>query len=311
MSNLFLHKDFTPLLEKIYHMPCRHVSFDTENGQYTVPLFVKQNTLVVGVLFEKTSFAKASEADIPELITALIDYAEAYGFHELRIFTEYQIENLSNQIPNKVNMVLDLPEQKETLWKAFKPIVRNRVRRPQKEGFHYTIANNKTLVKQFHQVYLEAMHNLGSLCLPLNFFEELAESFNDSTAIYVGYLKDKPVCAAFMVDCENEIFMPWAGSLREYNKFGINMAMYWNMIEWAIDNKSARFNFGRSTRYGGTYTIKKKWLTREQQLYQYHIPIHQESALKGTLFSYINKVIQRSPAVVMQFLSKLFLRRFY
>ena len=311
MNNLFLHKRFTQLLEKTYHMPCHHILLETKNGEYEVPTFVKKNKLVVGILFEKTSFSKSSKADMPELVSALINYAESQGFNEVRLFTEYPVANLSNTIPHKVNMVLDLPEQKETLWKAFKPIVRNRVRRPEKEGFHYIIANNKELVKQFHGVYLQAMHNLGSLCLPLDFFENLANNFSDEVAIYVGYLKDKPVCAAVMTDSENEIFMPWAGSLREYNRFGINMAMYWHMIEWAIDKKRARFNFGRSTRGGGTYTIKKKWLTHEQQLYQYHIPIHQESASKAKLFSYINKIIQQSPVFVMQLLSQFFLKRFY
>jgi len=127
----------------------------------------------------------------------------------------------------------------------------------------------------------------------------------------VQALQDEPVCAAFITVLDDEVFIPWAGSLFEYRRFGINMAMYWDMIAMAIDDKKRYFNFGRSTRNCGTYKFKKQWGAVEEQLYQYEITLPDMKHGESRVMQLAQQVIEKSPPVVMQVLSKLFLHRFY
>ena len=53
--------------------------------------------------------------------------------------------------------------------------------------------------------------------------------------------------------------VPSASSLREFNSSNANMLLYWNLLTRAIERGQREFDFGRSTRDGGTYKFKAQW----------------------------------------------------
>jgi len=55
------------------------------------------------------------------------------------------------------------------------------------------------------------------------------------------------------------VSIPWASSLRRYNRWNPNMLLYWSFLKFAADNSHEIFNFGRSSPDEGTFHFKKQW----------------------------------------------------
>ena len=172
-----------------------------------------------------------------------------------------QTEKLDSNWPfrsNKVNMLLSLPGQAETLMKGFKSKLRNQIRRPEKEGctFHW---GQVELLPEFYSVFAENMRDLGTPVYPRRFFKTILEKFSGQSNIAVVRLRQKPVAAAFLVHYQNKMEIPWASSLRSFNPVSPNMMLYWGVLERAIAMEMIQFDFGRSSVGSGTYQFKEQW----------------------------------------------------
>jgi hypothetical protein len=310
-NNIYRQDGFSTALDAIYQTSHKNIPITLDGKQHSLPIFEKNKELLVGILFEKTGLSTYMEDNLNTVMPQIVSYAEENDFKNLRVFSRQEMIGLSNHAPGKVNMILPLPKDADVIWKGIKGTMRNRVRRPKREGYHHTIRHHVDDLEIFYAIYCQSIHNLGSLTLPFSFFKDIFSRFKDDTYIQVGYLNEKPVCTAFLTDCGDEMFMPWAGSITEYNRFGVNMAMYWNMIEWSIEQGKSALNLGRSTRGEGTYRFKKQWLAEARSLYMYNIPIYQESEIKTKIYSHISSSIKKSPEFVMDCASKLFVKRFY
>jgi hypothetical protein len=62
------------------------------------------------------------------------------------------------------------------------------------------------------------------------------------------------------------VSIPWASSLRRFNRLNPNMLLYWNFLAFAADNGFTRFDFGRSTPGEGTWRFKQQWGARPEPL---------------------------------------------
>jgi hypothetical protein len=60
---------------------------------------------------------------------------------------------------------------------------------------------------------------------------------------------------------------PWASSLRKFRHLSPNMLLYWAMLEAAIAAGASSFDFGRSSRGGGTHQFKLQWGATEQAMH--------------------------------------------
>ena len=60
--------------------------------------------------------------------------------------------------------------------------------------------------------------------------------------------------------------IPWASTVRDFNKISINMLLYWEVLKFAIESGRKVFDFGRSTVDSGTYRFKKQWGAEPVQL---------------------------------------------
>ncbi len=57
--------------------------------------------------------------------------------------------------------------------------------------------------------------------------------------------------------------VPSASSLREFNSTSANMLLYWTLLSRAIERGQSVFDFGRSSKGGGTYRFKAQWGAKE------------------------------------------------
>ncbi len=170
-------------------------------------------------------------------------------------------------LSRKVRMLLTMPGSSKALWKGFKSKLRSQVRRPQKEGLEARLGGLE-LLDDFYHVFSLNMHVLGSPVHARNWFDVLLYNFRTAAKVCVVYLKTgKPVAAGIVLTLNKKVCIPWASSIRTYNRLAPNMLLYWTFLSWAADNGYKEFDFGRSTPGEGTYRFKKQWEAIPQKLY--------------------------------------------
>jgi hypothetical protein len=84
-------------------------------------------------------------------------------------------------------------------------------------------------------------------------------SFRDESEIAVAKVAGKVAAAGLLLHGEEFSEVPWASSDRNFNRIGINMFMYSELLRRSIEIGAKAFDFGRSTVNAGTYKFKKQW----------------------------------------------------
>lgn len=170
---------------------------------------------------------------------------------------------------DKVSMVLALPRDAALLWKALPSKVRAQIKRPQREGV--TLASGaEELLPDFYTVFATNMRDLGTPVYAPEFFRCILRTFPDSTCLFVARHRGQPVAAGLVVGSGDMLEIPWASSLRRVNNLGVNMFLYWSVLEYACTRNYAGFDFGRSTPDSSTYRFKKQWGAEPLQLYWHY-----------------------------------------
>ncbi|MGH8309814.1 MAG: FemAB family XrtA/PEP-CTERM system-associated protein, partial [Steroidobacteraceae bacterium] len=170
---------------------------------------------------------------------------------------------------DKVAMLLRLPETPEQLWRGLTSKLRAQIKRPLREGAT-CVFGRAELLDEFYGVFAENMRDLGTPVYAKRLFQTMLATFPESTAIAVVRLKGRPVAAAFTLRHRDTMEVPWASSLRRANGLGVNVHLYWNLLERAVAEGLTVFDFGRSTRDSGAFRFKRQWGAEPEQLYWHY-----------------------------------------
>ncbi len=210
-----------------------------------------------------------------DLFNPLGDYLQEFrkeldaAHVELRMETQLHTTNLQVKT-HKVTYYLDLPADDEELWKSFKAKLRSQVRRPLKENM-FTRTGGLELVNDFYKVFAHNMRDLGTPVYSKLFFKNILRNFPDQAFVVVVYSNDDiPVAASFLIRHGDIMEIPWASSIRAYNRFSPNMLLYWESFRLAIEKGCRRFDFGRCTPGSGTCKFKRQWGAQEVPLFWYY-----------------------------------------
>lgn len=176
---------------------------------------------------------------------------------ELRHVVEVPIEGLEN---NKVKVlpVLKLPVSIDELWRGFDNKLRNLIRKSQRAGLT-TVWGHRELVRPFYEVYARNMRDLGTPVVSMNFFENLAEEFDQQLEIVVLYKNSLPISGAVGLYYRQTFEVPWASSRHDFLSLAPNNLLYWEILTRCIKLGLAFFSFGRSTPNSGAYIFKDQW----------------------------------------------------
>jgi FemAB-related protein (PEP-CTERM system-associated) len=187
----------------------------------------------------------------------------------------------------KVRMLLELPDSSEDLWQSFKSKLRSQINKAEKNGLTFAWGNRE-MVDDFYQVFSRNMHDLGSPVHSKRWIEQIVDGFGENARIGMVFHKDRPVGCGIILHTRATISLPWASTLREYNRLAPNMMLYWNLLRFAADGTFKTFDFGRSTPDEGTYQFKKQWGAAPVPLFWY-----QANLTSGSRKSDNNRSIKR------------------
>lgn len=159
----------------------------------------------------------------------------------------------------KVSMLLDLPESSEILLSSFKSKLRSQIKKAEKNQLQYDIGRETHHIDDFYQVFTSNMRDLGSPTHSKLWFNEIAKNYQENMILSVVRHKDQPVGAGLVLFNGSSVAIPWASTIREFNKLAPNMMLYWSLLKFASDQQYKKFDFGRSTYGEGTYKFKQQW----------------------------------------------------
>jgi serine/alanine adding enzyme len=208
-------------------------------------------------------------ADSPQAETALIGGAErcarALGVSHVELrHRDRQLADWPAR-DDKVSMSLELPATEDALFKSFDSKLRAQIRRPQKAGATCR-AGGAELLADFYAVFARNMRDLGTPVYSRRLFAEILAAFPQEARLFVVDLHGKPVAAGCTLIHRGTMEIPWASSLREANRDGVNMLLYWSVLRHAVETGCRIFDFGRSSKDSGTYRFKEQWGAEPQQL---------------------------------------------
>ncbi|MEM7610326.1 MAG: FemAB family XrtA/PEP-CTERM system-associated protein [Pseudomonadota bacterium] len=212
---------------------------------------------------------------------------------------------------DKVAMVLELPESIDALGKAIGSKRRSQVRRPLREDPEIRVGGGE-LVPLFYQVFARNMRDLGTPVYCQSFFTAICEMFPNDTKIVAITIAGQPAAAAFLIGHRGQLEIPWASTVRDYNRISINMLLYWEVLRFAIEAGYQHFDFGRSTVDAGTYRFKKQWGAEPRPLY-WHYWLRDGGELpqlnpRNTKYQLAIKAWQKLPLPVANFLGPRIVR---
>jgi serine/alanine adding enzyme len=201
----------------------------------------------------------------------------------------------------KASMRINLPASPDLLWDSFGSKLRSQIRRPLKEGM-YAKFGGKEELGGFYKVFSKNMRDVGTPVYDRDFFVNILEEYPETRICTVYNKEGQPVASGFLVGYRHILEIPWASSLREYNRYGPNMFLYWNALKFACENKYSVFDFGRSTIGEGTFRFKEQWGARPVQLY-WHYWMRSGGALpdlnpKNRKYQAAIKIWQKLPVAV-------------
>src|SRR5690606_17395919 len=119
------------------------------------------------------------------------------------------------------------------------------------------------------------MRDLGTPVYGRKLFEAILGLWSEAELL-VARLDGKPVGGAFLIRHRDTMEIPWASTVREVNRLGVNMLMYWHALTHAIELGCRFFDFGRSSKDSGTYRFKRQWGAVPAQHY-WHVWLPQGS----------------------------------
>jgi FemAB-related protein (PEP-CTERM system-associated) len=169
----------------------------------------------------------------------------------------------------KVSMRLELPDTPAALWDSFPAKLRSQVRRPAKEGMYATVGRAEEL-EGFYAVFADTMRNLGTPVYSQRFFENILRDYPASWICMIKTAGHEPVAGGFLIGFKDVLEIPWASSLRRFNRASPNMLLYSTALSFACEEGYRRFDFGRSSIGGSTYRFKEQWGAKPVQLFWHY-----------------------------------------
>jgi predicted N-acyltransferase len=110
------------------------------------------------------------------------------------------------------------------------------------------------------------MRDLGSPTHSSAWFKAISRYYADNCIISIVKHNSTPIAAGLILINGKTATVPWASTLRKYNKLAPNMMLYWSLLQYATDIGCQHFDFGRSSINEGTFKFKKQWGAKPVEL---------------------------------------------
>lgn len=217
-------------------------------GRFVVSLpFLNEGGLLAG---DESAEARLVDAAVDVARRANADYLE------LRHARRHSAQLTERH--HKVAMTLALRPTADEQWQALDRKVRNQIRKGEKNGLSVTTGGAE-LIDSFYRVFARNMRDLGTPVFGVSLFRETLGTFPENSRVFCTQHGGSVVAASIVHWRGDSMEVIWASTVREANPLCANVLLYWHMLQFAIAQGCARFEFGRCTPGEGPFHFKRQW----------------------------------------------------
>ena len=127
---------------------------------------------------------------------------------------------------------------------------------PRRESFGIVVTADGTIDELF-TLFVDNKRRLGSPSLPKRWFQAIQDEFGKAVVIHRAVDPSGRTLAAVMSFLfKDTVYAYYSGSLTGINDTGVNNLIYCEIMEWAVRQGYARFDFGRSRAESGPAKFK-------------------------------------------------------
>jgi lipid II:glycine glycyltransferase (peptidoglycan interpeptide bridge formation enzyme) len=157
-----------------------------------------------------------------------------------------------------LNILIDLTQTEEELWKGVKSRKRNNIRQAQRKGLTVRRLATKSEANEAYsilmEVYKRAKLPLADKQLFMNAFVQMQD--NGMLRIYGAFSEEKLAGAMFILACNGRFYDWYAGSFRKYYSFNPNDILPWEIFRIAQAEGIPLFDFGGAGKPGVPYGVR-------------------------------------------------------
>jgi len=164
--------------------------------------------------------------------------SEFTRLHPLLKNNEVVEQYLKPEMRNKI-VYVDLMQDEEDIWNAYKKENRKSINRSQKRGVEVVISRKKEDIEKFYRLYTDAMKRLNAdkaYYLSLDFFNNLFNNLNEKVQLFIALYEGEMIAGSILI-AGNEISHDY---LRAFNPDSSvlvpNNLIVHNKIMWAKKN---------------------------------------------------------------------------
>lgn len=218
-------------------------------------------------------------------------------------YRDSAVETDTNEIDDgtKVRMLYKLHDDVDDQMASFKPKLRSQIKKAIKNGITSRVVSRpeQADLDQFYDVFAINMRDLGSPVHSKEWFKQIFSEYGDNAFLVLVDFEGKCVGGGVVIHTKEKAVIPWASTLRDFNKLAPNMLLYWEVLSEVIRRKIGDFDFGRSGYNEGTYRFKKQWGAQPcplqwETLYNKQL-VSEVSSEKSSMRTSIENVWQKMP----------------
>jgi GNAT acetyltransferase-like protein len=127
--------------------------------------------------------------------------------------------------------------------------------------------------RTMYQVHSRNMRRLGVPDVPRRYLANLLAHFGEKVDIREVWLNKTPVAVSLNLYFRGQMHTYYAAGDNRHKALAPNTFMYFDHLRWAGQNGYDTFDFGRSSKEGGTFDFKKRWNTVIRELPYEIVPV--------------------------------------
>lgn len=237
--------------------------------------------------YVKLSFMRNELVSIPHLEAGGILNAEYYPLYFDYIYRNirpqririYQLkEPIGDFIANtnEVIMVLELPEKKEEIISGIRSErTRTYIRRALEENYEFIIGNDKFIIKQFYNLYLDKMREFGTPPHGFKFIEKITDTYGENCKFLLVKDSNKYLGAGLYILFREFLYSFYLTVPMEHLKKKTCYFLEYKAMEFALSQGAKYLVLGRCEKGSGGYFYKSKLNGKPVPLFLYTFSLTQ------------------------------------
>lgn len=283
---------------------------DTNRFEGIIPFLLVESRLT-GKRLVSLPYTAYCEKLMPESqILPVIRFAsQLYSdldYLELRFFDDpgFAGEDLNKQ-SEYVTHILDLGAALDKLYASFHSTsVRQRIKRAEKSGLRFRIAEEESELKQFYVLETRVRKKHGLPPHPYQFFANMWKMLQPSGRFFLAVLESekKVIAAAVVLKSNNGFHLEYSAADQSHLKLSPNQMLIWEIIKLAHQSGARYLDFGRTSRSNPSLIeFKERWGARVRPLAYCYFPSSKKSAARDGLPQRVLHVVNRVlPAALLE-----------